>query len=85
VSYALAQKIRQYRIYSIKEFTEKMRADGFGRWSDTEVPAARAYYDKLCNVVSWADLEHALRPAGRRQQERPDEASRAPRPRSQHC
>lgn len=41
-----------------------MRADGFGRWSvdvgDTEVPAARAYYDKLCNVVSWADLEHIL-------------------------
>lgn len=60
----LAHKILECRIYPIDMFTSNMIDSGFGRWSvdvgDMEVPFARAYYDKLCNVASWADLEGIL-------------------------
>lgn len=43
-----------------------MSEEGFGPWSvdvgDMEVPRAREYYEKLCNVKSWAELEQIMCP-----------------------
>ena len=60
----LSQTIKICQIYPISKFTSSMREDGFGPWcvdvGDTEVPIAREYYEKLCNVKSWAELEQIL-------------------------
>lgn len=64
MSYYLANKIQKCRFYSIDAFTSGMRKGGFGTWAvedgDTEVPVAREFYEKLCNVTSWDELKQIL-------------------------
>lgn len=60
----IVRKIKVCQIYPISKFTTIMSRKGFGSWwvdnGDTEVPMARKYYEKLCNVKTWAELEQIL-------------------------